>query len=156
MWDAASQALEEHFRCRSTDVVSRINIEKSNMFEEYPLNSVVVDHEVHAGLAHARIPVPVNGRMLMVNVEDIRALKSAGNYVEIHTEGRPLLFRSTLSAVEERLANKQFVRVHRSTIANLSRVVQVVRKRSGGCQVKFDSGLEISVSRTYAERVRSS
>lgn len=91
---------------------------------------------------------------LTVRIDEIRAVKAAGNYVEVHTDARrPMLVRSTLAAVEEQLVHDRFVRVHRSTIANLSRVVAVTRKRSGGCSLRFDSGLEISVSRTYAKQV---
>ncbi|MCB0719150.1 MAG: response regulator transcription factor [Bacteroidetes bacterium] len=100
-----------------------------------------------------RIAVPNNGKTTFVELGDVRAVRAAGNYVEIHTVGRPLLLRSTLTAIEEQLADNEFVRIHRSTIVNRERIAEMIRKRSGGCQLILDSGLELSVSRSYADKV---
>ena len=61
------------------------------------------------------------GRVL-VQVEEIDWIESAGNYVRLHVGRERHLLRETMTALEDELDPAQFVRIHRSTIVNLDRV----------------------------------
>lgn len=50
---------------------------------------------------------------------------AAGNYVELHGTGRPLLLRAPLTVVEAALLPHGFVRIHRSTLVNRRRIARV-------------------------------
>ncbi len=63
------------------------------------------------------------GAMRFVRILDILLVTSQDNYTELTLAGRDrLLVRSTLAAWQERLPDTHFLRVHRQTILNLSRV----------------------------------
>lgn len=69
-----------------------------------------------AGEGHIELPLPPTA---------IAWVAAAGNYVELHGDDRPLLVRAPLSSVEATLAPHGFVRIHRSTLVNRSRVARV-------------------------------
>jgi hypothetical protein len=78
---------------------------------------IVLDRrEMRAAAGYVELPLPPTG---------IAWVAAAGNYVELHGNGRPLLVRAPLSAVEATLAPHGFVRIHRSTLVNRNRVARV-------------------------------
>lgn len=52
-------------------------------------------------------------------------MTAAGNYVEIRAAGRTRVERTSLAAVERRLARHGFVRIHRSTLVRRDRIARV-------------------------------
>jgi len=64
------------------------------------------------------IIIPINGRDNTVYVEDVIYFKSDGNYIQMVTETKTYLHRSTLSSLNDSLDTSQFLRIHRSIILN--------------------------------------
>jgi len=52
-------------------------------------------------------------------------VSAAGNYVELHVGGRTIVHRASLRAVEAKLAQHNFVRIHRSTLVRRDAVARV-------------------------------
>jgi len=91
-------------------------------------------------------------RTLRVAVADIVSVSSAGNYVEFAlADGRKPLMRSTLAAVEARLAPLGFLRTHRSWLINPARVRLIEPEGSGDYAVELDGGPRAPVSRRYPQ-----
>ena len=55
----------------------------------------------------------------------------------------------------EKLDEKLFVRIHRSTIVNIERVISIAALPKGGSLLELTSGTSLKVSRNYRESVRS-
>ena len=89
-----------------------------------------------------------------VPVDQIDWIDSAENYLQLHVGDRAHLARGTLKEAEEELDPKRFVRIHRSTIVAIDRVVAVKRHESGVHLVQLRNGAKLRGSRQYAERVR--
>ncbi|WP_245863700.1 LytTR family DNA-binding domain-containing protein [Caulobacter mirabilis] len=90
-------------------------------------------------------------RLIRVPVADILAVASAGNYVEFHlADGRKPLMRVSLASVEGQLADKGFVRVHRSWLVNAARVTGLRPEGSGDWTVELGA-LEAPLSRRFPE-----
>jgi hypothetical protein len=71
-------------------------------------------------------------KLTRVRLSDILAITSAGNYVEFAlADGRRLLMRSPLSALESDLEGRGFVRTHRSWLVNESAVTGLTPEGSG-------------------------
>ena len=88
-------------------------------------------------------------RLTRVPLSDILAIASAGNYVEFALEdGRRLLMRSPLSAVESDLAGRGFVRTHRSWLVNAARVTALKPEGSGDYEVSLGT-LAVPLSRRF-------
>lgn len=84
-----------------------------------------------------------------VRLSDILAIASAGNYAEFAlADGRRLLMRSPLSAVESDLEGRGFVRTHRSWLVNAARVTALKPEGSGDYEISLGN-LEVPLSRRF-------
>jgi hypothetical protein len=100
-------------------------------------------------------PVPATfdirdgAKLTRVALSDILAVTSAGNYVEFAlADGRRLLMRSPLSALESDLEGRGFVRTHRSWLVNAARVTGLKPEGSGDYEISLGS-LEVPLSRRF-------
>jgi two-component system LytT family response regulator len=73
----------------------------------------------------ARLAVKARDKILLLRLEDVVWIDAAGNYVRLHVNGQTHHFRETLSNFEVKLDPGRFVRVHRSVIVNIDRIVQL-------------------------------
>lgn len=90
-------------------------------------------------------------RLSRVRLDEVLAIASAGNYVEfVLRDGRRLMMRSPLSALEEELGPRGFVRTHRSWIVNAARVTGLKPQRSGDYAVEIET-LSVPLSRRFPE-----
>jgi two-component system LytT family response regulator len=100
-----------------------------------------------------RLLVPEGEQMRVVRTEAIDWIEAAGNYVELHVAGRIYLLRSTLTALEARLDPETFLRVHRDTIVQVSRIHSLHRWHGGQFRVVLGEGVERPVGRSYQARL---
>ncbi|MBS0295657.1 MAG: response regulator transcription factor [Proteobacteria bacterium] len=85
-------------------------------------------------------------------LETVRLMTAEGDYILMHSEGGSThMVKDTMSAMEQRLDPTMFLRIHRSTIVNLSAVRQVVRRPPKGLAVVLDDGRQITVGPSYAD-----
>jgi hypothetical protein len=90
-------------------------------------------------------------KLTRVPLADILAVSSAGNYVEFAlADGRRLLMRRSLSAVEGDLAGRGFVRTHRSWLVNEKAVTGLRPEGSGDYDVSL-GGLNVPLSRRFPD-----
>jgi len=77
-------------------------------------------------------------KLVRVRLDEILAVASAGNYVEFLLEdGRRLLMRSPLQALETELVPSGFVRTHRSWLVNIRKVTTLKPEGSGDYTVEL-------------------
>lgn len=101
-----------------------------------------------------RIVFKSRGRILFMNVSDIRWIGAEENYVRISTETESHLLRETMTHIEEKLDPQMFLRVHRSSIVNLQYVKEVRTEKDGEFAVLLANGQKIAMSRTYRSRIQ--
>jgi len=90
-----------------------------------------------------------------VKVRDILAVSSAGNYVELALgDGRKLLMRSSLSALETELAGRGFLRTHRSWLVNAAHVASLAPEGSGDYAVRVGP-LTVPLSRRFPQALEA-
>jgi len=94
------------------------------------------------------------GRDFLVAAADIEWLQASGNYVNLHVRGHDYPLRSTMAAIEARLDPAAFVRVHRSYLVNLGRVVSIEPLDSGDARVHMDDGNVLPCSRRHLAALR--
>lgn len=98
-----------------------------------------------------RIAVPVNGRIFLVQTKDIDWIEADKNTVRLHAGKSFYELRSTLSSIESRLDPKQFVRIHRSTLVNVSRIKEIDPWFHGHHKVVLLDGRELRMSRYQSD-----
>ena len=79
------------------------------------------------------INIKDRGQIFRVDVDSIERIDAAGDYMCIYTADNSLILRETMKDLEKRLDPRNFQRVHRSTIVNLSQVKQVKPHTNGEC-----------------------
>ncbi len=101
--------------------------------------------------AHATFDIRDGARVTRIRLADILAVTAAGNYVEFAlANGRRLLMRAPLSAIEAELEPLGFLRVHRSWLINPKRMTALTPQGSGDYQVALGE-LCAPLSRRYPQ-----
>jgi two-component system LytT family response regulator len=95
----------------------------------------------------SRIAVRVGNRSLLVSVEDIDWFEADGTCSVLHAGDRRLVIRETLDSLEGRLDPAAFTRLHRSTLVNVRRVVELRHPPNAALSVVLRDGTELTVSR---------
>ncbi len=98
-----------------------------------------------------RLAVRDRDRMRFVKAADIDWLEASGNYVILHAGRENHVLRETLSALETQLSPKDFLRLSRSAIVNLSRVQQVEPAFNDEHVVVLNDGTRLALTRGVRE-----
>lgn len=96
-----------------------------------------------------RLAIKGDGRVILVDVDEVDRLEAAGNYVEVHSGARHHLVRETMASLEARLDPARFVRVSRSSIVNATRVRELQPMFNGDFVVMLRDGTKVAGSRRY-------
>ena len=113
----------------------------------------VLDHFARPRRCLDRIPVRSTGRVELVDVATIDWIESANNYVILHASGRTHVLRGTMSELESDLDPLRFVRIHRSSIVALDRVVRLDAASRGDYDVVLKDGTTLTLSRTWRAKL---
>jgi two-component system LytT family response regulator len=101
------------------------------------------------------LTIKKNERILMLRVEDIHWIEAQGNYVSLKFENASHLLREKMDSLEAQLNPKTFVRIHRSTIVNASRIKELQIWTPGEYRVLMQGGKTFTLSRGYRNRFDS-
>jgi hypothetical protein len=91
----------------------------------------------------------------VVEVNDIYQITAETPYISIQLEGKKYLHTETLKSISTQLDNKIFVRVHKSTIVNLDKVVSLKSRLNGDYDIFLKNGIKLRLSRTYVANFKS-
>jgi two-component system, LytTR family, response regulator len=101
----------------------------------------------------SRFTVQTGSRIQIVIAEEVEWIGAAGDYVELHVNGRSFLLRETMSSLERRLDPAKFLRIHRSRIVQSRSVLELRSLDNHEFMIKLTDGSEHRSSRTYADRL---
>lgn len=87
---------------------------------------------------------------IVVHVADIFLVTSATPYIFIHQQNRRYLHSETLKSISSQLDSSVFVRVHKSSVVNISKVSSFKSRLNGDYDLKLVNGDLVRLSRTYA------
>jgi two-component system LytT family response regulator len=96
-----------------------------------------------------RLVVKGSGTTRFIRVADIDWIEGAGVYVNLHSGGKELLYRSALNELAGHLDPMRFVRVHRSSIVNIDSILELQPISHGEFELVLKDGHRSRVSRTY-------
>ncbi|MFR9729129.1 LytR/AlgR family response regulator transcription factor [Saccharopolyspora sp. MS10] len=102
------------------------------------------------------IPVELAGTTKMVSRKTVRWVEAQGDYARLHTtDGGSHLVRIPLAQLEERWADANFIRIHRSYLVSMS-LVSELRMSSSGYSVLLGGGepKELPVSRRHTRELK--
>lgn len=91
----------------------------------------------------------------LVVINEIDWVDAAGDYMCLHVGGKTHIMRSTMKELLAKLPDKDFVRVHRSTIVNIQRVTSVSSLSKGEFRLQLGTETSLKVSRNYRKSIAS-
>ena len=102
-----------------------------------------------------RLVIKATGRVYFVKTDEVDWIEACGNYVNLHAGDETHLLRETLSHLENRLDPRKFLRIHRSRLVNLDRIKELTPLFNGDHTVTLHDGTELTLSRTYRDRLQN-
>jgi two-component system LytT family response regulator len=91
----------------------------------------------------------------IVPADHVDWMDVADNYLGLHVGAKTHLWRGTMKQAEDELDPERFVRVHRSAIVAVDRILTVRAHESGGHVIEIKGGVQLRSSRQYSDRVRA-
>ncbi|HKV42356.1 MAG TPA: LytTR family transcriptional regulator DNA-binding domain-containing protein [Blastocatellia bacterium] len=101
-----------------------------------------------------RLPIKSRGRITFMSVEEIDWIEAADNYVQIHSGRQSHLLHATLNSLESKLDSGHFLRIHRSTIVNISRIKELHAMFHGEFRVVLKDATELTSGRRYKKNLQ--
>ncbi|MEN0050415.1 MAG: LytTR family transcriptional regulator DNA-binding domain-containing protein [Bacteroidota bacterium] len=104
------------------DLARAIELAMLRMAETQAVTTSITTKEDDNFMLDDRIFVKYRDRMVKIYIQDILYAEADRNYCKVFTADREYLMTLSLKAFEEKLDAKNFLRVHRSYIINLTKV----------------------------------
>ena len=95
------------------------------------------------------------GQVERLALAQVHWIGAAGNYVELHCDGRSVLHRVTIGKIESRLDPGQFIRVHRTAIVRRAQCAVLRSVGDSRFLLGLHCGAQVPVSERYVNTVRA-
>lgn len=132
----------------SDDLVKSVSKIKANKNENtlgFEFNKIF--ESITPKTKKSKISLPLPGKIIFVNTEDIIYCKSDGNYTEIFfKEHKKEILSKKIKEVETLIHGSNFFRVHNSYLVNLDYIAEFVK--NDGQYLVLENGTSIPVSRS--------
>ena len=119
----------------------------------YSIDGFMHNLEVSTGASlrelQQTISVKSGSEWLRIKLDSILWIEAAGDYMYVHTLDGNHIIRKTLKQFEEELDRKNFLRVNRSAIVNMSKLIKLSPNSNGEYIAQLSTGEQIKVSRKY-------
>lgn len=102
-----------------------------------------------------RLVIKTTGRVYFLKTVEIDWIEACGNYVNLHAGQEKHMLREAISHLESRLDPDKFLRIHRSRLVNIDRIKELTPLFNGDYTVTLQDGTELTLSRTYRDRLQS-
>lgn len=128
--------LESRFEARAESSPEKSSIEKIR------LHLAKTDEKLH------RVVIKKTGKIHVISTNDINFLEAQDDYVMIYTDEGKYLKQQTMKYFENHLDPGQFVRVHRSYIANITCIERIEPYEKTNYILILKDGNKVPVSRS--------
>jgi two-component system LytT family response regulator len=106
--------------------------------------------------AFKRFTVRIGKELSFVETANIDWIEAAGDYAQLHVGPRAYLIRESLSTLETMLNQNDFLRIHRSAIVQLDRIVRITALPNRDGYLTLRTGVSLRLSRSYSRQLRKS
>lgn len=102
-----------------------------------------------------RIQINDGKNMQWIEHEAIFCIEAAGNYLCFHTMQGQLISRGSLKELEEQLDNALFIRVSRSNIVNVNKIVSSQRVSRSKVELALSNEQRVTIGPTYWRAIKN-
>lgn len=119
-----------------------------------PATGALLETAAQSPMQQDRIVVKTGNKIQIIPVHEIICLEADDDYVKIHTGQGTYLKNRTMGHFESILDNRQFVRVHRSYMIQVSQITRIDPYQKETFTAILRTGAKVPVSRTGYTRLR--
>lgn len=103
-----------------------------------------------------KIFVDLKDKKIPISIKDIYYFEAFDDYARLYTNQDDYLINSSLKSLQEKLLERNFVRVHRKYLVNMDKVLEVITLSRSAYLLKLsdDNKTEIPVSRRKSKKLR--
>ena len=102
----------------------------------------------------SKLAIKDGGHITWVPQDKIEWIDAAGDYMCVHAGGKTHIMRTTMKELEAELDPSLLQRIHRSTIVNINRVIEMQSHINGEYFLTLEGGHTIKLSRTYKNKLK--
>lgn len=138
---------KERFKEAITKLSSRLDAKEGGAMAESGIEKIR-QHFAGSDEKLNRVVIKKSGKIHVISTGDINYLEAQDDYVMVYTDEGRYLKQQTMKYFEQHLDNQQFVRVHRSYIANVSRIERIEPYEKSNFILILKDGNKVPVSRS--------
>ncbi len=97
-------------------------IKKAESIPSIPKN--IMDGKVETSSGND-LYVNIDRRLIKIDIPSIYLVEAKGDYIQVKTEEKNYTVHSTLKKIEEKLPNNLFLKIHRSYIINVQKIIDI-------------------------------
>jgi DNA-binding LytR/AlgR family response regulator len=94
-------------------------------------------------------------KVIRIGLNDIKWLEAERDYVRFHTSERSHLLRASLKSIEQKLPDYLFMRIHRSAIVNLGKIVGAQYEKNARLKLVLEGETSVNVGKSYKKKITS-
>ena len=148
--NAVDYLLKPFSRDRFQEALSKLESRIESQKEEEGDKSGIERIKLHLAESEEklhRVVIKKSGKIHVISTGDIVYLEAQDDYVMIYTNEGRYLKQQTMKYFEKHLDNQQFVRVHRSYIANITHIERIEPYEKSNFILILKDGNKVPVSR---------
>jgi DNA-binding LytR/AlgR family response regulator len=95
------------------------------------------------------------GKIETISLADVLWIEAQGNYMQLHTSSRAILYRASMASLEKHLDPNDFLRIHRSTIVRKNQISSIQVTADNSYKMLLQCDKVLPVSERYTARVKA-
>lgn len=131
-----------------------LHLARSRIAQRQPIPARELLETHREGSAIDRLLIRDRSHVHVIPVEQIDYIEAQDDYVSIRAAGRSYLKEQTLGELEEQLAAKGFLRIHRRFILNVSRLAKIELSEKDSRVAILNDKTELPISRSGYAKLR--
>ncbi|WP_025741592.1 LytR/AlgR family response regulator transcription factor [Aquimarina pacifica] len=103
-------------------------IQKAESAQTAPTSETVKENDIESSsnsTEQKELYINIDRRLIKINIPTINMIEAKGDYILIKTESQNYTVHSTLKKIEEKLPDDLFLKVHRSYIINIKKIIDI-------------------------------
>jgi len=99
-------------------------IQKAEAQPNKPSNNSTTSENIETSSGND-LYVNIDRRLIKIDIPSIYLVEAKGDYINVKTEDKNYTVHSTLKKIEDKLPNNLFLKIHRSYIINVNKIIDI-------------------------------
>jgi len=139
---------------RFAEALMKLNDRMKNLVQESKKVKDFVEHTKNIEEKLNRVVVKTGSKIKVIPIDTIIYFEAADDYVMIYTSDGRYIKQATMKYFESHLAEDKFIRIHRSYIVNIHKIVQLELYEKDSYVVVLKDGNKLKTSKSGYKNIK--